>query len=263
MELPRSETVATRLTILDEIGSTNDELVARAARGDEPHFSVLVTGSQTAGRGRLGRVWVAPPGRTLAISVLLRPVGAGGEALGFAALGWLPLLAGVAMAEAVASVVPKERVGLKWPNDVQVDGLKISGLLAELLPSGGAVVLGAGLNLSMTREELPTETSTSLVLSGATLRGEALADAVLSAYLENLRAMSDELAASGASGIRRMVIDWCTTIGQEVRVELPGGTAMFGRATGIDADGRLEIARRADGGLTAVAAGDVTHLRYE
>jgi BirA family biotin operon repressor/biotin-[acetyl-CoA-carboxylase] ligase len=267
MELPLSETVAARLTVLDEIGSTNDELVSRATTGTEPHFSVLVTDSQTAGRGRLGRVWVAPRGKTLAISVLLRPVGTSGDPLGFAALGWLPLIAGVAMAEAVASVVPRESVGLKWPNDVQVGGLKISGLLAELLLGQNAVVLGAGINLSMSRNDLPTPTSTSLVLAGATLAGDALADAVLSAYIGQLRELSDALAAADgdaeASGIRRRVIDWCTTIGHDVRVELPGGDNLFARATGIDGDGRLEVTREADGSVTAVAAGDVTHLRYE
>jgi len=263
MRFPLSESVVDRLVYLPETGSTNDELVARAA--SEPDFSVLVTDSQTAGRGRLGRVWIAPPGESLAISVLLRPRLPAGEPLELEHFGWLPLMAGVAMARAVASVVPSGRVGLKWPNDVQVGGLKVSGLLAELVPSTGAVVLGAGINLTIEKDELPTDAATSLLLEGASTDG--LADTVLSGYLTALRALYTDFVRFGAdadaSGIRPAVIEVCTTLGQQVRVELPGGDTLYGVATGIDATGRLRVTDNADGRLTAVAAGDVTHLRYE
>jgi BirA family biotin operon repressor/biotin-[acetyl-CoA-carboxylase] ligase len=265
MDLPLSESVAEHLAQVDEIGSTNDELVARAE--SEPDFSVLVTSSQTAGRGRLGRVWVAPPGKTLAISVLVRPRLPTGEPLSLEHFGWLPLIAGAAMSAAVASVLPGDRVRLKWPNDVQVGGLKISGLLAELLPTADGAVLGAGINLTMTRDDLPTPTSTSLALEGATEVGDALADAVLSTYLATLRRLYDDFLRAGAdadaSGARDTIVELCATLGREVRVELPGGDDLFGVATGIDGAGRLLVTGTADGRVTAVAAGDVTHLRYE
>lgn len=264
MKLPLSELAAARLTVLPEATSTNDVLVAVAA--DEPEFAVVVTGSQTAGRGRLGRSWVAPAGASLAISVLLRPAYAGGEPLAREHFGWLPLIAGAAMAKSLAPLVPG-RVGLKWPNDVQIDGLKVSGLLAELTASGDAVVIGAGVNLSLSAEQLPTAVSTSLSLAGAELTGDELADAVLSSYLTELRALYADFLRYGAdveaSGTRAVLARLCTTLGQEVRVELPGGHDLFGTATDIDRSGRLELRRRSDGGLVAVAAGDVTHLRYE
>jgi BirA family biotin operon repressor/biotin-[acetyl-CoA-carboxylase] ligase len=248
MKLPLSAAVVDRIEILPEAGSTNDELVAHAAElGD---FSVVVTGSQTAGRGRLGRVWVAPPGASLAVSVLLRPV-----------------LAGIAMTRAVQSLVPADRVGLKWPNDVQVDGLKISGLLAELLPTGDAVVMGAGLNLSLTREQLPTAVSTSLALVGVDLEGDELADAALSVYLRTLRELYTDFVRLGGdpvgSGVAEQLVELCTTIGQQVKVELPGAPDLVGSAVGIDGSGRLQVRSSLDGHVTAVAAGDVTHLRYE
>jgi len=264
MKLPRSEKTASRLLVLPETTSTNDILVAAA--GTEPEFSVVVTGSQTAGRGRLGRVWTAPPGTSLAISVLLRPVYPAGEAMPLEHFGWLPLIAGAAMARAI---MPHSRgvVGLKWPNDVQIDGLKVSGLLAELTPTGDAVVLGAGVNLALTAEQLPTATSTSLLLAGATLDGDELADAVLGAYLENLRDLYTDFLRYGAdveaSGTLALLTELCTTLGQQVRVELPGGTDLHGTATGIDRSGRLVVRRGSDGAVMAVAAGDVTHLRYE
>ena len=265
MHLPLSASLVDTLVRLDTAGSTNDELVAIAAESAE--FTVVVTGDQTAGRGRLGRVWVAPPGASLAISVLLRPVLPAGEPLELKHFGWLPLIAGVAMTAAVQTVVPAHRVGLKWPNDVQIDGLKVSGLLAELLPTGDAVVIGAGVNLSLDREQLPTPVSTSLSLSGARMSGDELADAVLSSYLENLRELYTDFVRLGAdpvgSGIAGRIAELCTTIGAQVKVELPGADDLVGTAVGIDGSGRLQVRRSFDGQVVAVAAGDVTHLRYE
>lgn len=287
MHLPRSRELAASLVVLDEVGSTNDELVQRAAAGDEPEFSVVVTASQTAGRGRLGRVWVAPPGKTLAVSVLLRPRAAAGAALEPDHFGWLPLLAGIAMTRAVAEQLPDRRVSLKWPNDVQVDGAKVAGVLTELLPGADAVVIGVGVNLAFERSELPTPTSTSLLLAGAEKSGDELADAVLAAYLRELRALYRGLlggVATGATGpdaaaapnavvapdvtaLREALLAVCSTIGQRVKVSLPGGDLLFGTATGIDDSGRLLVDDGSAGmpgaSVRAVAAGDITHLRYE
>ena len=250
MDFPRAREVVERLVVLQEIGSTNAELVARASAGTEPDLSVLVTTSQTAGKGRLGRVWVAPPGKTIAVSVLLATGTQAPERL-----GWLPLLAGLAMTRAVGSLVTEHEVTLKWPNDVQVDGFKISGLLAELVPGVG-VVIGAGLNVSMTSDELPTATSTSLALVGSA----ADVDTALAAYLAELAALYSTFVAANldpvSSGLHAAVTAECSSIGRAVRVELPGDGELLGTATGIDLLGRLLV----DG--TAVAAGDVTHLRY-
>ncbi|TBN55931.1 biotin--[acetyl-CoA-carboxylase] ligase [Glaciihabitans arcticus] len=267
MELPRSLASATALEILPVAGSTNDELVGRAA--DLPEFSVVVTDNQTAGRGRLGREWIAPPGAALAVSVLLRPVLPHGEPLALEHYGWLPLISGLAMARAVASLLPQgeERVGLKWPNDVQVNGAKVCGILAELLPTADAVVIGAGLNVSMTREQLPIPTATSLALSGATLSGDELVDAALSRYLDELRSLYTGFVRLGAdaegSGLLELLTERCTTLGKEVLVHLPGGDELRGTATSIDRAGRLVVRGSRDGHSSAVAAGDVTHVRYE
>ncbi|TXN28260.1 biotin--[acetyl-CoA-carboxylase] ligase [Lacisediminihabitans profunda] len=269
MDFPRSRRLAARLEILDECGSTNTELVRRAStHGDEwPDLSALVTLNQTEGRGRLGRVWVAPPGRAIAISVLLRPRLPAGEPLGLENFGWLPLIAGVAMTRAVAALVPDHSVTLKWPNDVQVDGRKVSGLLAELLPSQDAVVIGAGLNLAFEEHELPTPTSTSLSLLGASAALPELADAALAGFLGELTPLYAEFlrlgADPGASGVAEAVGELCSTLGQQVKVQLPGGDVLVGTATEIDRTGRLVVTRSTDGRVVAVAAGDVTHLRYE
>jgi len=254
---------------LDSVGSTNSELARWASERELADFTTLATADQTAGRGRLDRAWVAPPGTALAVSVLVRAGGA--ESTG---LGWLPLAAGVAMFDAVSGVLPAgARVGLKWPNDVQVDGRKICGILSELVParstsSGNAVVIGAGLNLTMSVEQLPVPTATSLMLAGADLAGAeaaaAVTDRVLASYLRSLTALVTALWRSGgdadASGLRDAVVERCTTLGRPVRVELPGGTALRGDAVGIDELGRLKV-RDDAGRVSAVAAGDIVHLR--
>lgn len=271
MHLPLSRAVAPRLDFLAETGSTNAELVSSGSV-DPTHFRAVATTTQTAGRGRLDRAWVAPPGRALAVSVLVTP-----DLSRIERLGWLPLLAGLAMTRAVASLVPPGvGVALKWPNDVLVGERKVSGLLAELIPGVG-VVIGAGLNLTMTAEELPTPTSTSLTLAGVS--DADLVDVSLSRYLAELRSLYDGFAAAGfdaeASGLRSAVTGECATLGRRVRVELPGAPDLIGTATGLDGSGRLVVApaegHRVEGPGAegpgaerprAVAAGDVTHLRY-
>ena len=264
MHLPLSSAIAARLDMLPQAGSTNDELVARASGGDLPHLSVLATTNQTAGRGRLGRDWVAREGKALAVSVFL-----GTGAVSPDRLGWLPLLTGLAMTRAVGLLVDGHEVTLKWPNDVHVNGLKVSGILAELVPGIG-VVIGAGLNLTMTAAELPTPTSTSLALNGwddgRETVDDAMLDAALSTYLNELGSLYSAFAAAGfdagASGLRTEVCAACNTIGRSVRVDLPDGGQLFGSATGIDDSGRLVVAGTSFDGVRAIAAGDVTHLRY-
>lgn len=236
---------------VSESASTNAELVQRASAADLDDFTVLATTNQTAGRGRLGRSWVSPPGTTIAVSVFLRP----GDGM-----PWLSLLAGLAMTRAVRSLLPGQSVGLKWPNDVQVDGLKVSGLLGEIVPTGGAVI-GAGLNLTMTEDQLPVPTATSLTLRGADATD--LPQRAIDAYLEEFDAQWRAFAASGfdpEAGLRGAVAAACGTLGREVRVELPDRSQEFGVAESIDELGRLIVLT--GGGRRTVAAGDVTHLRH-
>lgn len=253
MELRRSRAIVPVVDVLDEAGSTNDVLVARAA--ELPDLSVVLTDNQTGGRGRLGRVWVSPPGKAVAISVLLKPSG-----LPVESFGWFPLIAGLAMSRALSPLVQGD-VEVKWPNDVLIDGAKVCGILTELLPDLSGLVIGSGVNLTLTREELPTDTSTSLLVAGAR---DIDVDAVLSSYLTHLIALYRAFSAAGgdpvASAVRDDVAEACHTIGRRVRVILPSGDDLLGTAVGIDDDGRLLV--ESDAGITAVAAGDVTHLRY-
>lgn len=263
MSFDRSREVAPALYELASSSSTNTELAARADREGFADLTVMLTRYQSAGKGRLGRSWTAPPGASVATSVLLRPRLPDGSTPTPDRLGWLPVIAGIAMAEAVAGALPDREVGFKWPNDVLVGGRKICGVLAELLHSGTGVVVGAGLNTRMTSDELPVPTATSLAIEGATV-DDVLEDLVLAAYLEGLRDRVGRYLASGtdadASGIRAQARARCLTLGRAVRIELPGDGELIGTAVDLDADGRLIVAD-GDGVARSVAAGDVTHVR--
>jgi BirA family biotin operon repressor/biotin-[acetyl-CoA-carboxylase] ligase len=237
------------LAVVAETGSTNADLVAAAVQG-APAGSVLVAESQSAGRGRLDRSWVSPPRAGLTFSVLLRPEPER------SAWSWLPLLVGVALADAVRQ--PAEvPVRLKWPNDLLLDGLKAAGILAQA--AGDAVVVGVGLNVLTRRAELPPG-GTSLLAEGATRTDR---DPVLRAALRSIETQYRRWTQAGgdaeACGLRAAYREWCDTLGREVEVSLPAGGPFRGIARDIDVGGRLIVEAGAD--RREFAVGDVTHVR--
>ncbi|MGQ4617911.1 biotin--[acetyl-CoA-carboxylase] ligase [Nocardia sp. R7R-8] len=241
-----------RIDVLESTGSTNADLIARAADPDADRV-VLLAETQVQGRGRHARTWVSPPRAQLAMSVLVRLPG-----IGPASLAWLALLTGVAVVDALRTTADVA-AELKWPNDVLIDGRKVAGILAEVAASGGgapAVVIGLGLNVSLTEEELPVPHATSLTIAGARQTDRTvLVRSLLTEFARRFTAWraadwaTDELAAAYR--------ERCATIGNEVRAELPGGRILTGIAEGVDDYGRLLI------GGEALSAGDVTHLRAQ
>ncbi|NYE21051.1 biotin--[acetyl-CoA-carboxylase] ligase [Microbacterium immunditiarum] len=257
--LPLSAAVAARLEVLASTGSTNADLTRAASEAPKewPHLSVLVTDDQRSGRGRLDRSWETPAGSGLAVSVLVR-VGS----LPTRSRGWIPLVAGAAMARAVAAQVAESGhdARVKWPNDVLLDGAKLCGILAEVVPGHpDAVVVGAGVNTRMTAKQLPVPTATSFAVAGLEADEDRLIADYLRALDEQLRALATAHGDAAAAGVLAEVEALCATLGREVAVSLPGGSMLEGRAQRIDPDGRLVVVA----GLTetAVAAGDVVHVR--
>ena len=257
----------TRLDLREETGSTNGDALA-AARAGEPEGLIVVAERQTAGRGRLGRTWSSPARAGIATSVLLRPgqpvADRGWSPVPVARYAWLPLLAGVALVEAVGRLAELDAT-LKWPNDLLVRGAKCGGILAEAAPGGGGVVIGVGLNVTQDAGELPDDPTgppaTSLKLAGAAATDR---DPLLRALVRSMAGWYGRWREAGgdadAAGLRAAYLMSCSSIGREVRVLLPGGGELTGTATTVDAEGRL-VVRGADGAATAVAAGDVLHLR--
>jgi len=256
---PLSAAVSPRLQVVDTTDSTNAHLIRDVEHdpAGHPHLSVLLTDDQRAGRGRLDRSWTTPAGTALAVSVLVRVPG-----LPAHARGWIPLIAGAAMTRALTEALRgrSHAVALKWPNDVLLDGGKVCGILAEVVPSDpSAIVVGAGVNTTMTRVDLPVPTATSFAAVGV----EVDLDDLLARYL---RFIDDRLAAllaaggdAAASGLRAEVEGVCDTIGRDVSVSMPDGGVLVGRAVRLDGDGRLVV--EVAGVETMVSAGDVVHVR--
>jgi len=278
--------------VVDRTGSTNADLLARAL-GGAPEGMVLAAEEQSAGRGRMGRAWVSPPRAALTFSLLVRPA-----AVPPARRGWLPLLAGVAVATAVTAVTGVQ-TRLKWPNDVLTGPAKLAGILAEA--AGDAVVVGVGLNVSTEPGELPPAgpgalTATSLRIAAEAAKGRAASAApeIAAPEIAAPEIAAPEIAAPEIAvpepereplliailaGFERWYQAWCRvggdpersglragytelsgTIGRRVRVELPGGQVLSGPAVGVDPDGRL-LVRVSPGTVVPVAVGDVVHLR--
>jgi BirA family biotin operon repressor/biotin-[acetyl-CoA-carboxylase] ligase len=259
LRLPPAHGMWLALDVVPSTGSTNADLLARAAADPaSPEGQVLIAEEQTAGRGRLGRSWSSVPGASLTFSVLLRPA-----AVPAARRGWLTLLTGVAVASAVRSVAEVDAV-LKWPNDVLAGDRKLAGILAEQSPDGSAVVIGTGLNVAAAPGELPVSGAglapTSLRAEGATASREDL----LLGVLDRLEHWYTAVCADpdpGRSGLLDAYRSLCETLGRTVRVELPAGGALTGVARDIDAEGRLLVASGPGAAVTPVSAGDVVHVR--
>lgn len=250
---------------VEQTGSTNTDLMQAENVADG---TMLLANEQVSGKGRLGRTWVSPAGSQLILSVLILP-----ETLEY--LGTLPLASGLAVTDTVEGSV------LKWPNDVHIDGNKLCGILAEAGPVGAAfksapktefnkaevnkaevapkteagatlsarVVVGMGLNVTLTREQLPIEKATSLALEGRDTDRTELAIALL----KNLRRRITQWENQDP----QLMADYrkvCSTIGQEVRLEAPTGDVV-GVVESIADDGRINV------GGEYYSAGDVTHLR--
>ena len=241
-----------RLDVVDETGSTNDDLVAAAASGVDPAGVVLLTEHQTTGHGRNGRSWAAVPRAQVLMSVGV-PVGG----VPPAAWGWLPLLTGVAIVDALFAVTGL-RAGLKWPNDVMVSGRKLAGVLAEVAVPGEVVVVGIGLNVTLDPGDIPAPGATSLHLLGHSVDDRTSLIRVLLSELA--RRVTVWRAADGDDA--RLIDDYRArnvTVGQWVRVLLPGDREIVGHARSVDDQGRLVID---DGSApVAVSAGDIIHLR--
>jgi BirA family biotin operon repressor/biotin-[acetyl-CoA-carboxylase] ligase len=222
-----------RISIVDETGSTNADLLAAAASG-APDRSVLMARHQTAGRGRLDRQWVAPPGANLLVSLLFRDVREHPHLL-----TQRVALAAARACTDLAGVSPT----LKWPNDLLLDGRKLAGVLAQ--SGGGAqhassyVVVGIGVNVGWAPDDAAK--------LGGGFEPVAVLDAMLDAY-DRLPADITELYRSSLA-----------TLGQPVRVELSGST-IAGRVLDVLADGRLVVLDEC--GIThRIDTGDVVHLR--
>lgn len=243
-------TLVSHVLWYDRIGSTNAEVARRAADGAAEGL-VVIADEQTAGRGRQGRRWRAPPGTSLMLSLLLRPRSSVHR------VALLPLVTGLAVAEAVEHLVPGARLALKWPNDLLVDGRKCAGILVEA-PAVGTVVVGIGINVDWRGVERPAELADVGSLSEIG-RGPVDRWALLQPLLARVDARYADWCVHPA-GVLPEYRQRCATLGAWVRVDQVDGAMLEGTAERVADDGSLVV--RTAVGEIEVHAGDVHHLRH-
>jgi len=217
------------VSIVEETTSTQFDLSASYQSG-----KVLVAEYQSAGRGRLDREFIVPHRKGLTFSFCIDVV---------KDFGWIPLLAGLATARAINKTLGKEVVTLKWPNDLQINGKKLGGILSEKVASG--VIVGIGINVWQSQSELPIAQAISLSMVAEVDRSALLIEILneLGSVLSNVEIEKENYLAS------------CSTIGKLVQISLPNGETIEDIAVGIDVNGALQLKSR------TVNAGDVIHLR--
>ena len=239
-------TVGCRVLHYDTLGSTMDEARSLAERG-EPEGPVVVVEEQTAGRGRFDRAWVSPRGQNLSFSVVLRPTAA--------QLPYVNMAATLAIARCVTEITGHE-AGIKWPNDVRINGRKVSGILIETAMAGRDLdhaIVGIGLNVNFDPAQYPEIASTATSLyreTGETRdRGEVLGRVLIE---------FDDLYRAVRAG-KSLTNDWAAmleTLGRTVQVRWKE-RVIEGWAESVDDQGNLVLVG-ADGVTTTVAAGEVT-----
>lgn len=260
-----------RLSVVDATGSTNADLLTAVTTDARswPDLSVLTAEHQTDARGRLDRSWEAPPLSSVLVSVVLRPVNADGRPLPTQSYSWLSLLAALALRETLleTAAIPAE---IKWPNDVLVRGRKIAGILAQLGPMGHGsvppVVLGTGLNVTLSEDELPVPTATSVLLEHpGTVDRTVLLKSYLTRFARLYRSFCNadgdpNAGLVGGPSLHKRVQAVMVTLGQQVRAQMPGDHAVIGHASRLDDYGSLLVVDAA-AHEHVVTAGDVVHLR--
>ena len=242
-EITREISQYWRVSVVEVTDSTQDDITEKILAGTATSGEVVVANYQRAGRGRLQRTFIAPESTALTFSLYLTPARDKSE------WSFLPLLAGVAVAESLNQWAGSEKVSLKWPNDVMIGEKKAGGIIAQA--SGEGVVIGIGINVGMNESELPIETATSLQLN------------------DFLQLNRNQLLSSILNTFEKLFLKWNTgssftaeysqvsaTLGKEVRAEMPDGRSLSGRAIAISENGELIL-----DGDARVSVGDIIHLR--
>lgn len=252
----RTRWLGRRLHWFEETDSTN-RVAQQLAREGAAQGTAVIAEGQTAGRGRLGRSFFSPPSQNLYTSIVLRPCGSAAEAPACV------LAAAVAVADAVAEAVgDPTQVEIKWPNDVLLGGLKVSGILMELGAEGTRVawlVLGIGVNLNVDRELFPEEFRTRASSLRSFLGAPVDRVAFTQSLYRRLESTLERCEAQGFAGVLPAFEAWFRMRGRRVRVAGFGERVLEGVVQGVDASGALRLALAS--GETRVVAGDVTLLK--
>lgn len=242
---------------VSETGSTNRDAAALASNEGQSESVTVVAGRQTQGRGRLSRAWFSPPEQNLYFSMLLQP------SIEPARAASLPLVTGLAVAEAVTDCAPEIVPQIKWPNDILIGGKKLCGILCEMQADMDRVrylIAGAGVNVNLSSDMLPEDLqtrATSLRIETGRVFSRA---EVLAAILNRFEPLYDQWRRDGFEPLIPLIAAYDVLYGKTVTLEA-GGRVMTGRAEGVQSDGALRIAT--DDGTVPVYSGEAHILCRE
>ena len=232
-----------RVSVVEVTGSTQDDLYQLASTENALPKTILASEYQSSGRGRLDRTFTAAPHSALTFSFYVEPK------IDKEEWSFLTLLAGLSVSEALSTLDPHVKVGIKWPNDLLIGEKKFAGMIAQATDKG--VVIGIGINVGMSQEELPVENATSLAIEGfAELDRNLILAAIINHFEVNMQMW--ELGKSYLAEYR----DHSVTLGSDVEVTLPGGKVIQSKAVDISDSGALFLENGSE-----VTVGDVVHLR--
>ena len=232
-----------RVSVVELTGSTQNDLLHLVESMSVSSGQVIVTEYQSSGRGRLDRTFEAPAMSALLFSFYIEPLRPRTE------WGFIPLIAGLSLFRAITKLDSEISASLKWPNDFIIKERKCAGIIAQSTNKG--IVIGIGLNVSMTSEELPVPSATSLAIEGSKISDRnLLLCQILNTFVEDFEAWEE------GSDLCNEYISVSSTVGKKVRIELPGGENLEANAAHISKNGELIL----DSGKH-VSAGDVIHLR--
>ena len=246
--------IGNRILAYRRIGSTNDLAAERASAGAD-NGTVIIAEEQTKGRGRLGRHWHSAPVSGAYLSILLRPPFAPDKAPG------VSLLTGLALVECLQSYCP-DKVQIKWPNDVYIDGRKVAGILTELSADSDRIhhlVVGMGININQTDSDFPAEisylaTSVSIACGREINRVE-----LVRRFLQHFESEYVSFCSDGLAGCIDRLRGYSYLNGRQVTL-VSGNRTIEGKAIGIGPDGALLVER--DGETMAITCGEVTVVKH-
>ena len=232
-----------RVSVVEVTGSTQDDIAQSVTDKKAQSGDVIATEYQSAGRGRLDRKFDAPKSSALMFSFYIEPKREKSD------WSFLTLLTGLSAVFTLTALDPESSPTLKWPNDILIKDGKVGGIIAQA--TGDGVIIGVGVNVGMTEEELPVAHATSLALNDFSILDRNL---ILASFLN----IFEELLERWQDGedLRHLYSERSSTIGREVRIEHPDGSYKNGKAVGVTPTGELILE---DG--SRVTVGDIVHLR--
>lgn len=232
-----------RVSVVEVTGSTQEDLEVLVSASKARSGDVIAAEFQSEGRGRLGRRFDAPPSSALTFSLYFEPSATKDE------WSFLPLLTGLAAVFTIKNIDPRMSPTLKWPNDILLEDRKTGGIIAQASAEG--IIIGVGINVQMSEIELPVPHATSLSEHNCK---ELNRNKILSSFLTIFKDLTERWQQG--EDLRHLYYEHSATIGSNIRVELPGGAFLTGRATHVSPAGELILE---DG--THVSVGDIVHLR--